>query len=130
MAVLALISLLAAVPGGARAQEAPATSAQACILAEADSGTVLYEKNADSQMLIASTTKILTARVVLDRCVHPRTVLIAADFPAVEGSSMYIKPGETLTVGDLLYGLMLASGNDAAVALAQYVSWRRSVRGA
>ena len=122
---LALLSLLTSLTGGASAEDvpaAPAPSADSCILAESESGAVLYEKNADSRMLIASTTKMLTALVVLDRCDTREKVVIDDDFKPVEGSSMYIKPGETLTVGDLLYGLMLASGNDAAAALAIYVS--------
>ena len=117
-----ILILLAFVTSGVPAQGAPGTSAQSCILAEADSGMVLYENNADTSMLIASTTKMLTALVVLDKCDMRECVLIGDDFPAVEGSSIYIKPGEAMTVGDLLYGLMLASGNDAAVALALYVS--------
>lgn len=119
---LLLLSLLASLTCGALGLGKPTTSAESCILAEADSGAVLYEKNADSRMLIASTTKMLTALVVLDKCDRRERVLIGDDFPAVEGSSMYIKPGEGLTVGDLLYGMMLASGNDAAIALALYVS--------
>lgn len=73
-------------------------------------------------MLIASTTKILTALVVLEYCNVDETVTIENDFPAVEGSSIYLKHGEKLTVLDLLYGLLLESGNDAAVALALHVS--------
>ncbi len=120
--LLTLLSLLAACITTAGAQNAPGTSAESCILAEAESGAVLYEKNADSRMLIASTTKMLTALVVLELCDPRERVMIAEDFAAVEGSSMYIKPGEILTVSDLLYGMMLASGNDAAAALALYVS--------
>jgi D-alanyl-D-alanine carboxypeptidase (penicillin-binding protein 5/6) len=101
---------------------APEVSAEASILIEADTGAVLAEKNADRKMRIASTTKMLTALVVLEHCDTAETVAIGADFPAVEGSSMYLKPGETLTVLDLLYGLMLASGNDAAVALAKHTA--------
>ncbi len=73
-------------------------------------------------MLIASTTKILTALVVLENCGVGDKVLIGDNFPAVEGSSIYLKHGEELTVQELLYGLLLASGNDAAVALALHVS--------
>ncbi len=122
---LTLLSILIRVSGGASAQDVPAApepSAKACILAEAESGRVLYERSADAGMLIASTTKMLTALVVLDRCDPRERVVIGDDFPCVEGSSMYLKPGETLTVGDLLYGMMLASGNDAAAALALYVA--------
>lgn len=106
----------------AAAAAAPEVSAESSILTEACSGTVLFEKNADSKMLIASTTKILTALVVLERCGMDDPVRIGDDFPVIEGSSMYLKPGETLKVGDLLYGLMLASGNDAAVALALHTA--------
>jgi D-alanyl-D-alanine carboxypeptidase len=113
-----LITVFSAAPAAA----APRLSAEASILIEADTGTVLQELNADCKMSIASTTKILTALVVLEHCDVTDPVTIGADFPAVEGSSMYLKPGETLTVLDLLYGLMLASGNDAAVALAKHTA--------
>lgn len=70
-------------------------------------------------MLIASTTKILTALVVLEHARLDEVVTIQPRHMA-EGSSMYLKPGETLTVETLLYGLLLCSGNDAAVALADH----------
>jgi D-alanyl-D-alanine carboxypeptidase len=73
-------------------------------------------------MLIASTTKILTALIALENCDVNEKVVIQKDFPYVIGSSIYLKPGEELTVLELLYGLLLASGNDAAVALAMHVS--------
>lgn len=97
---------------------APDNSADAAILMDAESGTVLYEKNAEAHMLIASTTKILTALVVLNNCDLNSVFEVTSSFPYVEGSSMYLKTGEKLTVRDLLYGLLLVSGNDAAVALA------------
>ncbi|NLA87243.1 MAG: D-alanyl-D-alanine carboxypeptidase, partial [Clostridiales bacterium] len=100
------------------ATAAPMTSAAADILIEASSGTVLHEKNADKHMRIASTTKILPGIVVLENCGVNDKVLIGNDFPAIEGSSIYLKHGEELTVLSLLYGLLLESGNDAAVALA------------
>ena len=84
---------------------------------DVDSGRVLYEHNADAKMLIASTTKILTALVVLEHARLTDTITVTNDH-MVEGSSMYLKPGETVTVEELLYGLMLCSGNDAALALA------------
>jgi D-alanyl-D-alanine carboxypeptidase (penicillin-binding protein 5/6) len=108
------LSLIPCVP----ALAAPDNSADAAILMDAETGTVLYEKNPDARMLIASTTKILTALVVLNNCDLDSTFEVTTSFPYVEGSSMYLKHGEKLTVRDLLYGLMLASGNDAAVALA------------
>jgi len=90
------------------------------ILVYADTGEVLFEQNADEQMLIASVTKIMTALVVLRNCELDEQVEIIWDDVQVEGSSMYIKPGETYTVEELLYGMMLASGNDAALALARH----------
>lgn len=94
-------------------------SATAAILMDADSGEVLFEKNADRKMLIASTTKIMTALVVLD-CGALNRVVTVKQSHMVEGSSMYLKPGEQVTVEELLYGLLLCSGNDAALVLADY----------
>lgn len=94
-------------------------SATAAILMDADSGEVLFEKNADRKMLIASTTKIMTALVVLDYGALNRVVTVKQSH-MVEGSSMYLNPGEQVTVEELLYGLLLCSGNDAALVLADY----------
>lgn len=99
--------------------QAVGTSAQSAILIEADSGRVLYEYHADQKMLIASTTKIMTAIVALESCDLDDTVQITQAH-MVEGSSMYLKPGETVTMEALLYGLMLCSGNDAALAVADH----------
>ncbi len=95
-------------------------SAQSAVVMDADSGRVLYEKDADRQSLIASTTKIMTALVVCQECNVLDRVQIMPEAVGIEGSSMYLKAGEVLTVQELLYGLMLHSGNDAAVALAIY----------
>lgn len=100
--------------------KANAISAEKAILMDAATGRVLYEKNADGQSLIASTTKIMTALIVCQQCNVLDRVRIPAEAVGVEGSSMYLKEGEILTVQELLYGLMLHSGNDAAVALAIY----------
>ena len=102
----------------ARAAEPPAISAGAAAVMHVETGTMVFEKNADTPMLIASTTKIMTALVVLEHCGLAEPVEILPDYTAVEGSSMYLYPGETYTVEELLYGMMLASGNDAATALA------------
>ncbi len=120
MAALAAAALLLAVPVPAYGAETPVPeiSAQAAAVMEADSGRMVYERNADEPMLIASTTKIMTALIVLERCDPDEEVTVDPAWTGIEGSSMYLYPGQTLTVRDLLYGLMLASGNDAAVALA------------
>ncbi|MEG1165046.1 MAG: D-alanyl-D-alanine carboxypeptidase family protein [Oscillospiraceae bacterium] len=102
------------------ARAEPGTSAQAEILIHADTGQVLCQKNADAKMLIASTTKIMTALVVIENCSPEEKIKILPEYAAVEGSSMYLKAGETYTVRDLLYGMLLASGNDAAAALAYH----------
>ena len=97
-----------------------AMSAQKAILLDADTGRVLYEKDADSRSLIASTTKIMTALIVCEQCNVLDRMRIPKEAVGIEGSSMYLKEDEVLTLQDLLYGLMLHSGNDAAVALAIY----------
>ena len=97
-----------------------ALSAEKWIVLDANTGRVLYENNADSQSLIASTTKIMTALVVCEQCNVLDRVRIPKEAVGIEGSSMYLREGEILTVQELLYGLMLHSGNDAAVALAIY----------
>ena len=97
-----------------------ATSAKSAILLDGQTGRVLYEKLPDRQSLIASTTKIMTALIVCEQVNVLDRVRIPKEAVGIEGSSMYLKEGEILTVQDLLYGLMLHSGNDAAVALAIY----------
>ena len=93
-------------------------SARSAILVDAQTGRVLYEKNADEQSLIASTTKIMTGLLVCEAGELEREISVPPEAAGVEGSSLYLKAGERITVRELLYGLMLRSGNDAAVALA------------
>ena len=97
-----------------------AISAEKAILMDAQTGRVIYQKNSDSKALIASTTKIMTALIICEQCNVLDRVRIPREAVGIEGSSMYLKEGEILTVQELLYGLMLHSGNDAAVALAIY----------
>jgi len=99
---------------------AQAISAEKAVLLDGRTGRVLYQKNGDSRSLIASTTKIMTALVVCQHCNVLDRVRIPKEAVGIEGSSMYLQEGEVLTVQELLYGLMLRSGNDAAVALAIY----------
>lgn len=100
--------------------KAGAISAECAILIDAQTGRVLYEKKAEEKSLIASTTKIMTALVICEQTNVLDRVKIPKEAVSIEGSSMYLKEGEVLTVQELLYGLMLQSGNDAAVALAIY----------
>ena len=100
--------------------EVCAVSAEHAIVLDAATGRVLYERRADEQSLIASTTKIMTALIVCEQCNVLDRMQIPKEAVGIEGSSMYLREGEILTIQELLYGLMLQSGNDAAVALAIY----------
>jgi len=97
------------------------TSAESCILIEQRSGRVLYDNNADEERLIASITKIMTA-VVAIRYGELDSIYTVTAADMAEGSSMYLQAGEQLSLEELLYGLMLVSGNDAALAVAHCVS--------
>lgn len=85
------------------------------------SGNILYEKNGNKQTPMASTTKIMTAIVVLENANLTDVVTIDSKAAGTGGSRLGLKKNDKITVNDLLYGLMLRSGNDAAVALANYV---------
>lgn len=100
--------------------KAQAVSARRAYVLDAVSGRILYQKNPEERSLIASTTKIMTALVVCEQCNVLDRMRIPKEAVGIEGSSMYLKEGEILTLQELLYGLMLSSGNDAAVALAIY----------
>lgn len=96
-------------------------SASSAVLLEAKTGRVLYEKNAHEKMPMASTTKIMTAIVALECGDVNDTVVVSQNASGVEGSSIWLSVGEKMTLSDMLFGLMLASGNDAAVAIAEHV---------
>lgn len=113
VALILILAFFQAVPAGA-------ISAQKAIVMDGQTGRVLYEKNADSRSLVASCTKIMTALIVCERCNVLDRMRIPKEAVGIEGSSMYLKSGEIITIQELLYGLMLHSGNDAAVALAIY----------
>ena len=97
---------------------AGAMSAQSAVVIDADTGEVRYEHNADAVMPMASTTKIMTAIVAIEQGDIDRTYTVKLEYTQTEGSSMYLKPGEMVSIRDTLYGLMLMSGNDAALAIA------------
>lgn len=99
-----------------------ATSARSAVVQDAISGRILFEKDSNRKSLIASTTKIMTALLVCERCNVLDQMRIPKEAVGIEGSSMYLREGEILSLQELLYGLMLSSGNDAAVALALYCS--------
>lgn len=104
---------------------APAVSAKSAILVDAASGRVLFAQAADTCRPVASTTKFMTCLLALEHASLDETVTVSARAAGTEGSSMYLKAGEKLTMEALLYGLMLSSGNDAAEAVAEHVSGTR-----
>jgi serine-type D-Ala-D-Ala carboxypeptidase (penicillin-binding protein 5/6) len=96
-------------------------SASSAVLMEQQSGRILYEKEAHKVKRIASITKIMTAILAIESGKLNDTVEVTENATRAEGSSIYLKPGETIKLEDLVYGMMLRSGNDAAVAIAEHV---------
>lgn len=94
-------------------------SAKAAVVIDAVTGEILYSYNCNSRMPMASTTKIMTALLLCELCEDlTETVTVTQEMVAVEGSSMGLLAGDTVSYHDLLYGIMLASGNDAANTVA------------
>lgn len=117
-----LFVLVSALSLPVRAEARPSSvSSQAVVLYEPQTGRFLYEKNADLPRPMASTTKLMTALIAAERLSADDVVTVPAEAVAVEGSSMGLHGGDVLTVRDLLAGLLLSSGNDAANALALLV---------
>ena len=96
-------------------------SSRIALIYDRASGKILYQKNGNKQTPMASTTKIMTAIVVLEQAKLTDTVTINSKATSIGGSRLGLKKNDKITVNDLLYGLMLRSGNDAAVALAIHV---------
>ncbi len=99
----------------------PSTAARAAVVMEASSKRVLYAKNPHMKLPMASTTKIMTAILAIELGNLDDVVTASPRAVGVEGSSIYLAKGERLTLEQLLYGLMLRSGNDAAVAIAEHI---------
>ncbi|MFU0799910.1 MAG: D-alanyl-D-alanine carboxypeptidase [Xylanivirga thermophila] len=118
LAVLVCISIL----GGEMCFAAPPEiAAKGAVLMEVESGRILYEKNARKKMPMASTTKIMTAILAIENGSMDDIVTVSDKAYGVEGSSIYLDRGEKICLENLLYGLMLRSGNDAAVAIAEHI---------
>lgn len=107
---------------GGAAEKTSSLSAKSASLYEPTSETFIYTKDADRRLPMASTTKIMTALVALEKLDLDEEIAIPSEACGIEGSSLYLSPGEVLTASELLYGLMLRSANDAAVAIAYAVS--------
>lgn len=98
-----------------------AADAAAAAVIDEQTGRVLYAANETQELPMASTTKIMTALLAIENCALDAQVTAGPNAYGVPGTSIYLENGETLSMGDMLYGLMLASGNDAAVAIAEHV---------
>ena len=119
VAALALVFLLV-IPSWALA-DGFTVDARAAILIEAESGRVLFSQNSDEMLPMASTTKIMTCLLALENAQLDALVKTPREASGITGTSIYLSEGETLTMEQLLYGLMLRSGNDAAASIAIYV---------
>ncbi len=108
--------------GSASALGEAAVSSRAAALYEPRSGTFVYEKNSDERLPMASTTKIMTALVAIERENLEKKITVDSRAIGIEGSSAYLKRGEVMTLRELLYALMLQSANDAAEAIAYALS--------
>ena len=113
-----LLILILLIPVSAKGIEVSATSA---ILMDMDSNRVLYEKNIHNQRSVSSISKIMTAILAIESDKLDDVVVVGNEIDDSYGSGIYIQKGEKLTLRDLVYGLMLRSGNDAALAIANYV---------
>lgn len=118
----ALPSALAAAWAAAGWAQAPALSAESAIAVDARSGRVLFERSAEASRAPASTTKIATALVVLERCRLDEPVTVSREASKQPGSSFHLREGEQISVRDALYATMLRSANDAAYALAEHAA--------
>lgn len=112
----------AGLPNAAAQGSSPSITAVAAVLMSVGSGRILWERNGWARRAPASTTKIMTALVVSERAGLDEQVTISAKAAATPESSIWLTEGETLSVRELLHGLLLTSGNDAAVALAEHVA--------
>lgn len=107
----------------------PQVSARAAIVVEYPSGRILYQKAAHERLAPASTTKILTAILVLEYGKLDEVVTVAAE-DMIRGSTMGLRAGEKQTLRHLLYGLMLPSGNDAALTVARHIGSKQGTSSA
>lgn len=100
----------------------PSVNSRSCVVLDRMSGIILYGKNEKNRVKMASTTKIMTSIVVIENSSLDKTVEVSKKAAGTGGSRLGLKTGDKITVRDLLYGLMLCSGNDAAVCLAETVA--------
>ena len=123
--VVLIVSCICSVAlAAAPAMDESLITAPAAMLFDRDTGRVLYAKNIDKQLAPASTTKLMTAVLALEHCQLTDEVTVGNEVQ-LSGTCMGLKPGDTVTVETLLYGMFLVSGNDAAEALGVHISGSR-----
>ena len=124
MRILSIILVFALCLGsaGAQASEDFTIAAKAAVLIDGASGRVLYGQNENEMLPMASCTKIMTALVALENSSLDEPVTAGKNAHGVTGTSLYLSEGETLSMEQMLYGLMLRSGNDASVAIAEHIA--------
>ena len=98
----------------------PNINSRACVVIDRKTNTILYGKNEKQKRKMASTTKIMTAIIIIENCNLNETIEVSKKAANTGGSRLGLKTNDKITIKDLLYGLMLRSGNDAAVALAEH----------
>ncbi|MBT9173401.1 MAG: D-alanyl-D-alanine carboxypeptidase DacB [Syntrophomonadaceae bacterium] len=118
--ILALLLFLPA--SAAHSLAPPRLTARSALLLDQATGRILYSKNAHEKLPMASTTKIMTAILALESGRMSETVSVSEHAVSIGGSSVYLEPGEKKTLEELVWGLLLRSGNDAAVAIAEHLS--------
>ena len=100
----------------------PILNSRIAVVYDRKSGNIIYGKQENKRSAMASTTKIMTATILIENCDLEQVVTISAKAAGTGGSRLGLKKGDTIIMKDLLYGLMLKSGNDAAVAIAESVA--------
>ncbi|AQT86217.1 D-alanyl-D-alanine carboxypeptidase DacB [Paenibacillus larvae subsp. larvae] len=116
-----LISIILLPLHAAAAPASISTHAEAAALIDVHSGRILYSQSGDKEMRVASTTKIMTAIIAIEQGRLSDMVKVGKNAAGKEGSSLYLKLGEEMSLHNLLYGMMLRSGNDAAIAIAEHI---------
>lgn len=120
--ILILFCVALTMVSAARASEALTVAARSAVLIDAGSGRVLFGQNENAQYPMASTTKVMTTLLALENAALDETVTAGKNAAGVPGTSLYLSEGEKLSMEHMLYGLMLRSGNDAAVAVAEHIA--------
>lgn len=119
--LIAILICIAIIPNKMVMAETVPSSAKGMVVIEGNSNEILYGKNENMELPMASTTKIATCILAIEKCENlDEKFVVSEKAIGIEGTSIYLKSGEKLSMRELLYGLMLASGNDCAMAIAEY----------